>query len=91
MESLPSYIKDAINFMTKIRQLPQLSKDSFLVTMAVSSLYSNIPHKDGIEVCRYGCKSENSIQCISELIELVITKDLHLYSAGKILNTFPTE
>ena len=31
MESLPSYIKDTSDFITKIRQLPPLSEDSFLV------------------------------------------------------------
>lgn len=79
MESLPSYVKDTTDFINKIRKLPQLSKDSFLVTMDVSSLYSNIPHSEGIEACQYfmrnGCKSEKSIQCISELIELVLTKN----------------
>ena len=53
MESLPSYIKDTTDFINKIRQLHQLSKDSFLVTLDVGSLYSNIPHKDGIEACQY--------------------------------------
>ena len=48
MEALSSYIKDTNDFITKIRQLPQLSKDSFLVTWDVGSLYSNIPHSDGI-------------------------------------------
>ena len=79
MGSLPSYIKDTTDFITKIRQLPQLSKDRFLVTLDVSSLYSNIPHSDGIEACKSfmdnGCKRKESIQCISKLIELVLTKN----------------
>ena len=80
MESLPSYIKDTTDFINKIRQLPRLSKDSFLVTLDVSSLYSNIPHKDGIEACEYfmsknGCASRDSVQGISKLIELVLTKN----------------
>ena len=78
-ESLPSYIKDTTDFITKIRQLPQLSKDSFLVTLDVSSLYGNIPHSDDIEACKSfmdnGCKRKESIQCISKLIELVLTKN----------------
>ena len=80
MESLPSYIKDTTDFINKIRQLPRLSKDSFLVTLDVSSFYSNIPHKDGIEACEYfmsknGCASRDSVQGISKLIELVLTKN----------------
>ena len=94
MESLPSYIKDTTDFINKIRQLPQSSKDSFLVTMDVSSLYSNIPHKEGIEACQYfmknGCKSEKSIQCISELIELVLTKNHFQFNRIDFLQTLGT-
>ena len=79
MESLPSYIKDTTDFINKIRQLPQLSKDSFIVTLDVSSLYSNIPHKEIIETCQYfmnnGCKPKEFLKCISKLIELVLTKN----------------
>ena len=79
MESLPSYIKDTTGVITKIRQLPPLSEDSFLVTLDVGSLYSNIPHNEGIEACQYimrnGCKPEGFIQSISKLIELVLTKN----------------
>ena len=79
MESLPSYIKDTTGVITKIRQLPPLSEDSFLVTLDVGSLYSNIPHNEGIEACQYfmrnGCKPEGSIQSIPKLIELVLTKN----------------
>lgn len=80
MESLPSYIRDTTDFINRIRQLPQLSKDSFLVTLDVSSLYSNIPHKDGIKACQYfmgenGRTSTDSVQSISKLIELVLTKN----------------
>ena len=79
MEPLPSYIKDTTDFITKIRQLPPLSKDSFLVILDVGSLYSNVPHNEGIEACqcfmRNGCKPERSIQSISKLIELVLTRN----------------
>ena len=78
IESLPSYIKDTTDFIYNIRQLPQSSKDSFLVTLDVSS-YSNIPHMDGIEACQYfmnnGCKPKESLKCISKLIQLVLTKN----------------
>ena len=53
MESLPSYIKDTTDSINKIRHLPLLPKDSYLVTLDVTSLYNNIPHKEGIEACQY--------------------------------------
>ena len=51
MEASSSYIKYATNFINKIRQLPQVSEDSFLAAIDVNSLYSNIMHKGGIEAC----------------------------------------
>ena len=43
----------------------------------VTSLY--IPHSDSIEACKSfmdnGCRSKESIQCISKLMELVFTKN----------------
>ena len=67
---------------TTVKHFPpdELSKGSFLVTLDVSSLYSNIPHKDGIEACLYfmsenGCASRDSVQGISKLIELVLIKN----------------
>ncbi|CAN7951906.1 unnamed protein product [Ixodes pacificus] len=45
--SLPSYIKDTNHFLREISSL-SIPKDSFLVTLDVSSLYTNIPHDDGI-------------------------------------------
>lgn len=39
VEELPSYLKDT-------------KKETLLVTMYVTSLYTNIPHQEGIEACR---------------------------------------
>lgn len=45
---VPSFIKDTNHFLHEISELI-LPTDSFLVTMDVTSLYTNIPHQDGIE------------------------------------------
>ncbi|XP_053374092.1 uncharacterized protein LOC128546786 [Mercenaria mercenaria] len=52
MEALPSYVKDSTDFIKKLGSMPNISPNAFLVTMEVSSLYTNIPHDDGIEACR---------------------------------------
>ena len=49
---LPSYIKDTTHFLRKLDDLKELPPGSLLVTLDVSSLYTNIPHKEGIEACR---------------------------------------
>ena len=48
--NLPSYIRDTKHFLNLIEQLPPLPPNALLVTADVTSLYTNIPHKEGIEV-----------------------------------------
>jgi hypothetical protein len=51
-EALPSFIKDTTNYLQKISALTPLPPNTTLVTMDVTSLYTNIPHSDGIEACK---------------------------------------
>lgn len=46
--TFPSYIRDTTHFLREISKI-KIPKDAYLVTMDVSALYTNIPHKDGIE------------------------------------------
>ena len=48
---LPSYIKDTTHFLNKLNNIGQLPNGVLLVTLNVTSLYTNIPHKDGIQAC----------------------------------------
>ena len=41
------------DFLSKLQNVPCVSKKAFLVTLDVTSLYSNIPHKDGIKACEH--------------------------------------
>ena len=54
---LPTYIKDTTHFLKKLDELKELPPGSLLVTLDISPLYTNMPHKEGIEACR---KSLNS-------------------------------
>ena len=47
--NLPSHIKDTKHFLNLIEELPPLPPNAPLVTADVTSLYTNIPHKEGIE------------------------------------------
>ena len=47
VEKLPSYLKD-----TKKIPFSGLTEEILLITMYVTSLYTNIPHQEGIEACR---------------------------------------
>lgn len=52
VEQLPSYLKDTNHFLSKLRELPSLPPGSLLATLDVKSLYTNIPHTDGLEASR---------------------------------------
>ena len=44
-----SYVRDTQHFIKRIRELGQLPENSLLVTLDVSSLYTNIPNHEGIQ------------------------------------------
>ena len=48
---LPSYIRDTTDFINKIQHV-NVPENHNLVTIDVSSLYTNIPHTEGILACR---------------------------------------
>ena len=51
--NLPSHVKDIKHFLNLIKKLPPLPADVFLVTADVTSLYTNIPHHEGIAAVIY--------------------------------------
>ena len=52
-QPLPSYIKDTTHFFLHLEQMGPLPDNAILVTLDVSSLYTNIPHNEGIEACHH--------------------------------------
>ena len=52
VEKMPSYIKDTTDFLLKLRSVGNVPPGSLLVTLDVRSLYTNIPHDEGVEACR---------------------------------------
>ena len=50
VHKLPSFVKDTNDFL-KLLTIGNLPTNSLLVTLDVSSLYTNIPHNEGINAC----------------------------------------
>ena len=85
MQSLPSYIKDTTDFIIKLKQFQVTSEKAYLVTLDVSSLYTNIPHEDGIEACQYFLENNGhcgslSVDNVCALIELVLQNNYFKFS-----------
>lgn len=52
MFNLPSYVIDTTDFIIKVKDI-KLRKNTYLVTLNVSSLYTSIPNIDGINTCKW--------------------------------------
>lgn len=53
VQTLPAFLKDSTDFINKISGLSGLTDDSYLLTLDVSSLYTNIPHEEGLEALHF--------------------------------------
>ena len=77
VQTLPSFIKDTTHFLRQLQKLGPLPNNAILVTLDVSSLYSNIPHNEGIDACRYflNTRQDKSLPAenICDLIRMILT------------------
>ena len=51
VQNLPSYLQDTTDCLRKQDAMGQLPPETLLVSMDVTSLYTNIPYEDGIKAC----------------------------------------
>ena len=76
VKKLSSYVKDTTDFMKKIEAIDHVSDDSYLFPLDVRSLYTNIPHKEGIEAVKQKLKKSKpsiSIKVILTFLKLTLT------------------
>ena len=52
VKKLKSYVKDTTDFIKKIETTDHVIDDFYLVSLDVRSLYTNKPHKEGIEAVK---------------------------------------
>ena len=78
-KEVKSYIKDTNDFLKRIRDLPDLPRNSILCTIDVVGLYPNIPHDYGLEALRKSLDSrenpEVSTDTLMDLAELVLKNE----------------
>ena len=56
MKSLPSYLKDTLQLINELKEI-SVESDTILVTVDVKSLYTYIPHDEGIAACKEALNS----------------------------------
>ena len=83
VKEIPSYIKDTTHFLLKLRALTNLPPETMLATLDVTSLYTNIPHSEGIEACRTALNSRRIRQPPTDdlihLIKLILTRNSFVF------------
>ena len=96
VQTTQSFIKDTTHFLTKLQQLGQLPNNAILVTLDVSSLYTNIPHNEGINACRHFLETRNrtpstiSSETLCDLIRMILTMNNFTFNDKHYLQTHGT-
>ena len=78
MQSLPSYIEDTTQLINELKEI-HINASDWLVCIDVKSLYTNIPHNEGIRACYQALllREESNPQqlpaeVLTELLEVVL-------------------
>ena len=92
--TIPSYIKDTTHFLRMLSELPPLPDNLLLITLDVTSLYTNIllskarvVLKNYLDRHRTGPEMPTNISLI-KLLNLVFTKNIFTFSNGKSLEHY---
>ena len=82
VKQIPSYIQDTTHFLRKIKESAgDIPCNSFLVTFDVKSLYTNIPHDEGINVCIsalqafYGSDLPLSVKHLRQILHFILQRN----------------
>ena len=67
-----SYIRDTKDFLNKLNMIQNLPSNAVLVTMDVSSLYTNIDHNEGAQACYESLELRHHKQIPSSLMKKLI-------------------
>ncbi|CAM5130490.1 unnamed protein product [Natator depressus] len=71
--STPSYLRDTTDFLRKLQSIADLPDNTILATMDVEALYTNIPHKDGLQAIKNTIPDNVTANLVAELCDFVLT------------------
>ena len=96
MQQLPAYLKDTTQFIRETTPLT-VHHDTWLVTVDVKSLYTNIPNDEGIQACYEAWKTQElthpqhpPAEVLRHLLELVLKLNTLEFNEQFYLQTFGT-
>ena len=93
VENLPSYLKDTTDYLNKTPS-SNLPDNTILVTMDVTSLYTNIPHDEGIAACKEVWDAREvqipSTESLTKLLEHVLKFNNFMFNGEHYLQVSGT-
>ena len=97
VQQIPSYIKNTTHFIRILKEIDgQVPSNSILVTFDVKSLYTNIPHDEGITCCLtslekfYNKTLPLPLRHIKTFLEFIMKKNYFLFNGDFYLQTHGT-
>ena len=78
VDNIKSHIKDTTDFIKKIEMLKDLPQDAILVTMDVKSLFTQIPHSEGINAVARALEKLQDSKISNRVIIKFLSLTLHL-------------
>ena len=89
--TVPSYVKDTTDFLNKLASLNSINNlpdNAILATLDVTSLYTNIPHSEGIEACRFFLRKRNDknipTETLCDLIQIILNMNNFTFNKKKL-------
>ena len=94
VKKISSYIKDTNDFLVKLNDIQNLPCEYLLVTLDISSLYTNIPQEEGMKVCREALDTrdvpEPPTNDVVHLISLILKKNKFSFNAENYIQKHGT-
>ena len=96
MKQLPAYLKDTSHFISEIAEI-KVTTETWLVTVDVKSLYTNIPNDEGIQACHEAWRHRETTDpqhppagVLRHLLELVLKLNTFEFDNKYYLQKFGT-
>ena len=78
LQKIPSYIQDTTKFHNCISKIKYVPHNALIVSMDVKTLYSSIPHSDGIKACKIfmieNGFTSTEVSSITNIIDFILTQ-----------------
>ena len=92
--TIPSYVKDTTDFLNKLTAIDNLPDNALLVSLDVTSLYTNTPHNEGIDACRFFLQKRTNkhipTETICDLIRIILTMNNFTFNSKHYLQKHGT-